>query len=805
MKEVGMGDVAEVGGKNASLGELIGAVVKQGVRVPEGFIVTASAYKYVLDANELVPFIEETLNGLDVNDIVELRRRGKRIRDAIRAAKLPPDVAGALVKAYQQMEKQYGKNVDVAVRSSATAEDLPDASFAGQQETYLGIRGAKDVTKAVLWTFASLFNDRAISYRVEKGFRHMDVALSVGVQKMVRAGEGKLGSSGVIFTLDTDSGFKDVVLVTASWGLGEVIVQGRVTPDEYLVFKPTLEKSPRPIIGKNLGSKEEKMVYAKRTNTLAGINPTKTIATTFEERSSFVLTDADILTLAKWAVIIEKHYSKRAGKWTPMDIEWAKDGETGKLFVVQARPETVQVKRDVAMFKEYVLRGTTKKVLVRGISVGHRIVSGKAHVINHPSEAERFKKGEILVTKMTDPDWGPIMKRAAAIVTDSGGRTSHAAIVSRELGIPAIVGAQNATKVLKTGDVITVDVTGSEGRIYPGQVAFSVSQQNIAKLPKTKTKLSLNIASPDMAFEYSFLPVQGVGLAREEFIIASAIGIHPLAILNFKTLPREMKDAITDRTRGWKDPRDFYVDKLAYGIAKIAAAFYPNQVIVRFSDFKSNEYAGLLGGDIYEPKEENPMIGWRGASRYYSPQFRGAFELEIKAFLKVRNEMGLENTIPMVPFCRTIEEAKKVLALMKEDGLTPRSLAKRGEKSVKTIMMCEIPSNVILADEFLKHFDGFSIGSNDMTQLTLGLDRDSGVIAKVGNENNAAVRKFIAQAIQACKRHKKYSGICGQGPSDLPDFAEFLVREGIESVSLNPDTVLKTLIRVAKLEKKLKR
>jgi pyruvate,water dikinase len=755
----------------------------------------------VLEANGLTPLIEEELRGLDVNDIVDLRRRGKRIRDEIRNATLPPDLAGALRDAYAKMEKRYGKNVDVAVRSSATAEDLPDASFAGQQETYLGIRGAKDVQKSVLWTFASLFNDRAIAYRVEKKFSHMDVALSVGVQKMVRAGEG---ASGVIFTLDTESGFKDVVLITASWGLGEVIVQGRVTPDEYLVFKPTLETSPRPIIGKSLGSKEEKMIYAKKADTLAGINPTQTIPTTQKERGTFVLSDADIVTLAKWAVEIEKHYSKQRGTWTPMDIEWAKDGETGKLFVVQARPETVQVKRDVAMFKEYVLRGTTKKVLSRGISVGHSIVSGKAHVIMHPSEAENFKKGEVLITKMTDPDWGPIMKRAAAIVTESGGRTSHAAIVSRELGIPAIVGAAGATTAIKTGDVVTVDVTGSEGRIYPGQVRFSVSTQNIAKLPKTKTKLSLNIASPDMAFEYSFLPVEGVGLAREEFIIASSIGIHPLAILNIKKIPAEMRSEILDRTRGWKDPRDFYVDKLAYGIAKIAAAFYPNQVIVRFSDFKSNEYAGLIGGDIYEPKEENPMIGWRGASRYYSPQFRPAFELECRAFLKVRNEMGLTNTIPMVPFCRTIDEAKKVLALMKEDGLVPRSLSKDG-KGVKTIMMCEIPSNVVLAEEFLKYFDGFSIGSNDMTQLTLGLDRDSGVIAKVGNENNAAVRSVIAQAIRACKKMKKYSGICGQGPSDLPDFAEFLVREGIESVSLNPDTVLKTLIRVAKLEKKLKR
>lgn len=802
MKEVGMNDVALVGGKNASLGELLRGVGKHGVSIPEGFIVTADAYRHVLQENDLVPFIKETLRGLDVRDIVELRRRGKRIRDAIKSATMPADLSEQVAQSYREMEKRYGKNVDVAVRSSATAEDLPDASFAGQQETYLGIRGSAQVEKAVLWTFASLFNDRAIAYRVEKKFSHMDVALSVGVQKMVRAGEG---ASGVIFTLDTESGFKDVVLITASWGLGEVVVQGRVTPDEYLVFKPTLGEAPRPIIGKTLGSKEERMIYASHADTLAGIHPTETIPTTAKERASFVLEDADIVTLAKWAVAIEKHYSKRAGKWTPMDIEWAKDGETGKLYIVQARPETVQAKRNIAMFKEYVLRGQPKKVLARGISVGHSIVSGKARVIHHPSEADQFKKGEVLITKMTDPDWGPIMKIAAAIVTDSGGRTSHAAIVSRELGIPAIVGAHNATQTVKTGDLITVDVAGSEGRIYPGLVRFSVGQQNISRLPKTKTKLSLNIASPDMAFEYSFLPVDGVGLAREEFIIASSIGIHPLAILEIKKIPAEMRAEILDRTRGWKDPRDFYVDRLAYGIARIASAFYPNRVIVRFSDFKSNEYAGLLGGNLYEPKEENPMIGWRGASRYYSPQFRPAFELECKAFLKVRNEMGLTNTIPMVPFCRTIDEAKKVLALMKEDGLTPRSLAKHGEKGVETMMMCEIPSNVILADEFLDLFDGYSIGSNDMTQLTLGLDRDSGAIAKVGNENNAAVRKFIAEAIAVCRKRKKYSGICGQGPSDLPDFAEFLVKCGIESMSLNPDTVLKTLIRVAKLEKKLHR
>ncbi len=794
MEEVGITDVALVGGKNASLGEMLQVLTKKGIRVPTGFVITAEAYRDVLRENGLEAPIRELLRGLDVNDIVELAKRGTQIRSLIAHAKIPPSLAGEIIKGYRAMEKKYGKNVDVAVRSSATAEDLPDASFAGQQETFLGIRGAKSVLKATMHTFASLFNDRAIAYRVEKGFAHMDVALSVGVQKMVRAGEG---ASGVLFTLDTESGFKDVVMITAAWGLGEAVVQGHVTPDEYLVFKPTLGKFKNPIISKSLGPKEQKMVYVKGHD----LKQIAMVNTSEQERSSFALTDKEILTLGRWAVEIEKHYTKRKGSWCPMDIEWAKDKD-GKLYILQARPETVQAKRDVTIYREYLLRGKPRSQLAKGISVGHRIVSGKARVILDHAEADTFKKGEILVAKMTDPDWGPIMKRAAAIVTDSGGRTSHAAIVSRELGIPAIVGAHDATQKIKTGDMITVDVAGSVGRIYPGKVQFSVSEQNIKKLPKTRTKISLNLASPDMAFGYSHLPVTGVGLAREEFIIASYIGIHPLALLNFKTLPPELKHMIESRTRGWADKRQFYIDKLAFGIARIAAAFYPNDVIVRFSDFKSNEYAGLIGGTLYEPKEENPMIGWRRASRYYDPKFREAFKLEILAFKKVREEMGLTNVVPMVPFCRTLEEAHKVLGLMKADGLTPRSLSKNKKKGVKTIMMCEIPSNVMLADEFLKLFDGFSIGSNDMTQLTLGLDRDSGPIAKVGNENDPAVRKIIALAIQACRRHGKYSGICGQGPSDLPDFAEFLVKEGIGSMSLNPDTVIKTLMRVAEVEKR---
>ncbi|MBI5456376.1 phosphoenolpyruvate synthase [Candidatus Kaiserbacteria bacterium] len=800
MQDVGLGDVARVGGKNASLGELMAGVGKAGVNIPGGFIVTAHAYRYVLEANNLNAFVKTTLKGLDVDDVKELAKRGKKIRDKIASAKLPPDLVGEIVSGYRAMEKQYGKHVDVAVRSSATAEDLPDASFAGQQETYLGIQGADAVLKAVRHTFASLFNDRAISYRVEKSYSHIDVALSVGVQKMVRAGEG---TSGVMFTLDTETGFKDIVLITASYGLGELIVQGRVSPDEYIVFKPTLRTFPKPIISKSLGAKEAKMVYA-RANEKVDISRVKEIKTSADERARFALSDREILTLAKWADLIEKHYTKRKGSWSPMDIEWAKDKD-GTLYILQARPETVQVKKDATMFREYLMRGKPRKLLAKGISVGHSIVSGRARVIHHTDEAHDFKKGEILVTKMTDPDWGPIMKRAVAIVTDSGGRTSHAAIVSRELGIPAIVGAHDATKNIKTGDEITIDVSGSEGRIYPGKMRFTVTEQNIKALPKIKTKLMLNLASPDMAFGYAHLPVKGVGLAREEFIIASYIGIHPLACLHFKMLPPDLKKRVENKTRGWNDPKQYYIDKLAFGIAKIAAAFYPNQVIVRFSDFKSNEYAGLIGGDIYEPKEENPMIGWRGASRYYDPKFRAAFALEIKAFKKVREEMGLTNVIPMVPFCRTLAEAEKVLSLMKEDGLVPMSLAKNKKDGVKTIMMCEIPSNVILAEKFLNYFDGFSIGSNDLTQLSLGLDRDSGTIASVGNENDPAIRKLIGDAIAICKRRKKYSGICGQGPSDLPDFGDFLVRNGIESMSLNPDSVIKTLMRIAKLEKKLRR
>lgn len=785
MRDIGMDDVAQVGGKNASLGELIRTVVPQGVRVPEGFCVTASAYYYFLKETGLDIFIAKTLDGLNTKDFKELSRCGKLVRDAIRSKPLPTRLERAIIDAYKKMEGEYGKNVDVAVRSSATAEDLPGASFAGEHETYLGIRGAKGVVTATVWAMASLFTDRAISYRTDKGFAHTKVALSVGVQKMVRS---DTGASGVMFTVDTESGFRDLVLINATWGLGELIVQGHVTPDEYLVMKSKIGKVKSPIIGKTLGVKNKKMQYALHKK---GIIQTKTVKTTKKERESFVLNEKEIVELARWGALIEKHYSERAKTWTPMDMEWARDGQTNQLFIVQARPETIQARRDFSKLVEYKVSGQGKE-LARGISVGSSAAIGVTRIIMNPHEIKQFKKGEILVTEMTDPDWEPIMKMASAIITDRGGRTSHAAIVSRELGLPAIVGAGNATKVLKTGTLVTVDTTGSVGVITAGKAKISVREHSIDTLPETKTKIMVNIASPDIAFEQSFLPVAGVGLAREEFIIASNIGIHPLAILNFKKISPKVRAAITQKIVGWKNPVDFYVDNLAYGIAKIGAAFSPRPVIVRFSDFKTNEYATLLGGEAYEPQEANPMIGWRGASRYYDPKFKNAFVLECRALVKVREDMGLSNVIPMIPFCRTVAEAEQVLGIMAKNGI---------KKPI--YMMCEIPSNVLLAEEFLDLFDGMSIGSNDLTQLTLGLDRDSGIVTHIANENDESVRALISMIIRKCSARKKYLGICGQGPSDLPDFAEFLVKEGIESMSLNPDSVVKTLEQVAEIEEKL--
>ncbi|MBI5405753.1 phosphoenolpyruvate synthase [Candidatus Kaiserbacteria bacterium] len=797
-EDISMDNVAQVGGKNASLGELIRAVEPRGVRIPHGFAVTAAAYYHYLEETGLDVFIEQTLGGLNTKNLKELARCGKLVREKMRATKLPKNLEEAIAQAYTEMEKRYGKGTDVAVRSSATAEDLPGASFAGEQETYLNIRGAKDVVRAAVWTMASLFTDRAISYRADRGFDHMKVALSVGVQKMVRSDKG---ASGVMFTVDTESGFRDVVIVNATYGLGEMIVQGFVTPDEYLVAKSKIGNVKSPIIWKKIGTNVKKMIYATGKS---AVEQTRIVPTPKADTERFVLTDGEIVTMATWGKIVEEHYSERAKKWTPMDMEWAKDGITGELFLVQARPETVQAARDISKLVEYTVTGQGKE-LVRGISVGSKAATGKTHLILSPKQIREFKEGEILVTTMTDPDWEPIMKMASAIVTDEGGRTSHAAIVSRELGLPAVVGAGNATKVLKKPALVTVDTTGSVGIITAGKAKIAVIEHSLGALPETTTKIMVNIASPEIAFENSFLPVSGVGLAREEFIIASNIGMHPLAILNFKKLAPKLRAAIGKKITGWKDPVEFYVDNLAYGIAKIGAAFSPRPVIVRFSDFKTNEYATLLGGEAYEPAESNPMIGWRGASRYYDPKFKAAFALECRALVKVRDEMGLANVIPMIPFCRTIKEAERVLGIMAEHGLVAQSLATGDEKTTPVYMMCEIPSNVLLADEFLDLFDGMSIGSNDLTQLTLGLDRDSGIVTHIADENDESVRALISKVIRTCSARKKYIGICGQGPSDLPDFAEFLVREGIESMSLNPDSVVKTIEHIAELEEQLSR
>ncbi len=805
-EEVGIKDVGLVGGKNASLGEMIRTLGAKGVPVPSGFAVTADGYFHFLEETGLEEFIKETLKGLDTKDLKELERRGKLVRDKIMHTEFPADLQAEIMAAYREVERRYGKNTDVAVRSSATAEDLPGASFAGEQESYLGIRGGKAVCVAVRATMASLFTDRAISYRADRGFDHLKIALSAGVQKMVRSDKA---CSGVMFSVDTESGFKDIVIINGSWGLGEMIVKGEVTPDEFIVWKPGLAgKMKRPIIEKKLGVKLRKMIY----HAGAGIQQTKIVGTSPAERDGFVLTDKEVAQLAAWGMVIEKHYTDHYKKWTPMDMEWAKDGVTGQIYIVQARPETIQAGRDFSKLKEYIPQ-EHKAPFLTGASVGSKIATGKAHVIMDAKHINDFKKGEILVTTMTDPDWEPIMKIAAAIVTDKGGRTSHAAIVSRELGIPAVVGTERATKSIKTGDVITVDTTGSGGNIIKGAMKFRVVEHDLKKVPKPKTKVMVNVAVADSAFEVSFLPNQGVGLAREEFIIASKMGLHPMALLNLKDQQPAVRRAIEEKIRGWKDPKQYYMENLAFGIAKIGAAFFPHHVIVRFSDFKSNEYRTLLGGEAYEPKEENPMIGWRGASRYYDPKFKPAFMLEAAALKIVREEMGLTNVIPMVPFCRTVEEGIKVQETMAEAGLITNYMAGRkggarakGNGGAKTpiYVMCEIPSNVLLADRFLDVFDGMSIGSNDLTQLTLGLDRDSGIVTKIANENNEAVKLLIGEVIKKARARKKYIGICGQAPSDYPDFAQFLVTRGIESISLNPDTVVPTTIAIAKEEAKMK-
>lgn len=807
-EEVGIADIPLVGGKNASLGEMIQQLTPKGVNVPTGFATTAYAYRYFVEKAGLQTKLRQLFADLDVEDVVNLRERGKQARALVLNTPFPPELELAIAEAYlklcarygnagefcaklegqdQEECKRYTSDTDVAVRSSATAEDLPDASFAGQQETYLNVHGVKAVLDACHRCFASLFTDRAISYRTIKGFDHFEVALSVGVQKMVRS---DLASSGVMFSIDTETGFKNAALVTAAYGLGENVVQGAVNPDEYFVFKPTLQEGFRPILEKRLGSKEIKMIYD-----VGGGKLTKNVPVPMPDRSKYAIDDDEILMLAKWACIIEDHYSEVRGIYTPMDIEWAKDGLTGELFIVQARPETVQSQKSASVLRSYKLQGTSQ-VLVTGRAVGEAIGQGKARVIMDVHQIDRFQAGEVLVTNKTDPDWEPIMKKASAIVTNQGGRTCHAAIIAREMGIPAIVGCGDATGVLKTGQEVTICCSeGEEGKVYAGLVPFEIQETQLDNLPRTKTKILMNVGNPEEAFGLSAIPCDGVGLARFEFIIANHIKAHPLALLHFDELEDEsVKAEIAKLTALYDYKADFFVDKLARGIGTIAAAFYPNPVVVRMSDFKSNEYANLLGGKQFEPEEENPMIGWRGASRYYDPKYAQAYGLECKALKRVRDEMGLTNVIPMIPFCRTPDEGRKVLAEMEKHGL------KRGENGLQVYVMCEIPSNVILADEYSQIFDGFSIGSNDLTQLTLGLDRDSALVAHIFDERNEAVKSMVKMIIEKAKKNDRKIGICGQAPSDYPEFARFLVELGIDSISLNPDSVLKTLLDIAQTE-----
>lgn len=787
--QIGIEDTPFVGGKNASLGEMYRLLTPKGVKIPNGFTVTANAYRYFIEKAGIKQEIKSIFSKLNIKDVRDLAERGRRVRKLILNSDFPQDLRDAIIEGYKHLCIQYGKNTDVAVRSSATAEDLPGASFAGQQETYLNIKGEKELLKACKKCFASLFTNRAISYRVDKGFDQLKVALSIGIQKMVRSDKA---SSGVIFTLDTESGFRDIVYITTGFGLGENVVQGKINPDEYYVFKPTLKQGFKAVISKKLGSKKWKLVYDKKKKT-------RNIRTSMRERKSFCLNDDEILLLSRWSCIVEEHYTQKNKRDTPMDLEWAKDGITNELFIVQARPETVHSQKEKNIIEKYVMK-EKGKTIVTGSSVGEKIGQGKAHVIKDVHKIKDFKKDEILVTDMTDPDWQPIMKIASAIVTDRGGRSSHAAIVSRELGIPCIVGTTNATNKIKTGKKITVDCSqGEKGFVYDGLLKFKIEKINLKEIPKTKTEIMMNLGEPEQAFEKSFFPNAGVGLAREEFIINSYIKIHPLALINFKKIKdKKIKNKINDLTFGYKDKSQFFVDKLAYGIATIAAAFYPKDVIVRFSDFKSNEYANLIGGKSFEPIEDNPMIGWRGASRYYSENFKQAFALECKAILKVRREMGLHNVKVMIPFCRTVEEGKRVIEEMKSNGL------RQHENGLEVYVMCEIPSNVVLADKFAEIFDGFSIGSNDLTQLTLGLDRDSELVSSIFDERNDAVRKLVSKVIHTAKIHGKKIGICGDAPSTFPDFARFLVDCGIDSMSVTPDVIVKTILIVAEEEKKIK-
>lgn len=773
-----MQDVDRVGGKNASLGEMLRKLAAQGVRVPDGFATTAAAYREFLAQDGLDRRIAERLAALDVEDVEALAAAGAEIRGWMLQTPLPAGLESAIRAAYGRMCEAAGQDLSLAVRSSATAEDLPDASFAGQQETFLNIRGADNLIDAVKRCFASLYNDRAIAYRVHHGFSHASVALSAGIQRMVRS---DLGAAGVMFTLDTESGFRDVVFINAAWGLGETVVQGAVNPDEFYVHKPTLRLGHRPIVRRKLGDKAIRMVFsadpvAERSTRLEDVPEA--------DRQRYCLTDDEVLELARYAVAIETHYGR------PMDIEWGRDGLDGRLYILQARPETVKSRAGQVQTQYQLLEHGP--VLAQGRAIGSRIGQGRARVIRSAAQMSDLQPGDVLVTEMTDPDWEPIMKRAAAIVTDRGGRTCHAAIVARELGVPAVVGTGEGTRSIPDGAAVTVSCAeGEDGRIYAGLLRYERREVALQGMPQIPVKIMMNVGNPEQAFHFALLPNEGVGLARLEFIINNAIGIHPSAALDYPDLPADVRAAIAARMRGHADPVSFYVDKLAEGIATIAAAFWPKPVIVRTSDFKSNEYANLLGGTLYEPQEENPMLGFRGTGRYVHPRFRRAFELECRALKRVRETMGLTNVEVMLPFVRTLAEADAALTVLAENGL------KRGENGLRLIMMCEIPANVVLAEDFLQRFDGFSIGSNDLTQLTLGLDRDSSLVAERFDERDPAVKKLLAQAIAACKRSGKYVGICGQGPSDHPDLAEWLMREGIDSLSLNPDTVVSTWLRLA--------
>jgi pyruvate, water dikinase len=797
LNQVGINDIDLVGGKNASLGEMIQHLTSLGVNIPDGFVITVNAYQEFIRYNNLDERINELIRQIDYSSLESLRITGLQIRTLVCDGNFPPRLSQQIIDCYLELSKEYSQNnTDVAVRSSATAEDLPDASFAGQQETFLNVRGAAELIHAVRNCFASLFTDRAISYRETFKYDHFAVGLSVCIQKMVRS---DLGSSGVAFSLDTESGFTEAVVINGSYGLGEMVVQGSVSPDEFIVFKPLLKEGYHAIIEKKLGVKDQMMVYSHDPG-----ERVKIIDVDKDLKARFCLDDEKIIQLSRWVVHIENYYSGLKKHWCPMDVEWAVDGLSNKLFIVQARPETIHSRKDRDTLTEYVVLPHGAMALLKGIAVGDRIGTGKVKVMYADKKgalaAQDFRQGDVLVTDMTDPDWEPIMKKAAAIVTDKGGRTCHAAIVAREMGIPAIVGCCNATSVLNDGEEVTISCAeGDTGVVYSGRLPYEIVQTKLSDLPAIETSLMLNVGSPSLAFRFSNIPNKGVGLAREEFIINNYIGIHPLALLKHNNLnDPELSRAIQNRIVGFKDEKDFFVSKLSYGIAKIAAAFYPNKVIVRFSDFKSNEYFNLLGGMYFEPQEENPMIGWRGASRYYSNDYKAAFELECKAIKKVREEMGLFNVAVMIPFCRTVEELLKVKAVMAEYGLVP------GSAGLDLYLMAEIPSNIIMAAEFAEHIDGFSIGSNDLTQLSLGLDRDSSLVAHLYDERNPAVKRMLTHLIQTAKGCGIKIGICGQGPSDHPDFAQFLVEEGIDSISVTPDSVIKTIKAIHAVEQKIK-